>query len=60
MFHGRIVAMAAMNMVSAMGFSGVSFHLRRYPQGVATVLRRKTPFFWVQMIKVRPPDGMLL
>ncbi len=28
--------MAAMNMVSAGGFSGVSFHLRRCPQGVLT------------------------
>jgi hypothetical protein len=37
--------MAAMNMVSAVGFSGVSFHLRRCPQGVASVLCKKTPIF---------------
>jgi hypothetical protein len=27
-FHGRTMAMAAMNMISAGGFSGVSLHLR--------------------------------
>jgi hypothetical protein len=37
------MAMAAMNMVSAGGFSGVSFHLERCPQGVASVLCKKTP-----------------
>jgi hypothetical protein len=37
--------MAAMNMVSAGGFSGVSFHLRRCPQGVTSVLCKKTPIF---------------
>ncbi len=37
--------MAAMNMVSAGGFLGVSFHLRRCPQGVASVLCKKTPIF---------------
>jgi hypothetical protein len=38
--------MTAMNMVSAAGgFSGVSFHLRRCPQGVASVLNKKTPTF---------------
>jgi hypothetical protein len=37
--------MAAMNMVSAGGFSGVSFHLRTCPQGVASVLCKKTPIF---------------
>ncbi len=51
------MAMAAMNMVSAWGFSGVSFHLITCPPGVASVLRKKTPVFWVQTIKVRPPDG---
>jgi hypothetical protein len=39
------MAMAAMNMVSAGGFSGVSFHLRRFPQGVASVFCKKTPIF---------------
>jgi hypothetical protein len=37
--------MASMNMVSAGGFSGVSFHVRTCPQGVASVLRKKTPIF---------------
>jgi hypothetical protein len=37
--------MAAMNMVSAGGFSGISFHLRTCPQGVASVLRKKTLIF---------------
>jgi hypothetical protein len=37
--------MAAMNMVSAGGFSGISFHLRRCPQGVACVLCKKNPIF---------------
>ncbi len=35
------MVMAAMNMVSAGGFSGVSFPLRRCPQGVASVLCKK-------------------
>jgi hypothetical protein len=38
--------MAAMNMVSARGFSGVSFHLRTCPQGVACVLSKKTPILF--------------
>ncbi len=37
--------MAAMNIVSKGGFSGVSFHLRTCPQGVACVLCEKTPIF---------------
>jgi hypothetical protein len=37
------MAMSTMNMVSAGGLSGVSFHLRRCPQGVASVLCKKTP-----------------
>jgi Asp-tRNA(Asn)/Glu-tRNA(Gln) amidotransferase A subunit family amidase len=39
------MAMAAMNMMSAGGFSRVSFHLRRCPQGVTSVLCEKTPIF---------------
>ncbi len=39
------MAMSAMNMVSTWGFSGMSFHLRRCPQGVASVLCKKTPIF---------------
>jgi hypothetical protein len=37
--------MAAMKMVFTGGFSGVSFHLRRCPQGVASALCKKTPIF---------------
>jgi hypothetical protein len=51
-FHGRTMAMATMNMVSAGGFSGVSFHLRRCPQEVACVLCKKTPFFGSQRSKL--------
>jgi hypothetical protein len=39
------MVMAAMNMVSAGGFGGISIHLRKFPQGVAYVLRKKTPIF---------------
>ncbi len=54
--------MAAMNMVSAGGFSGVSFHLKRSPQGVASGVwtSQENPHFWVPTIKVRPPDGTSL
>jgi hypothetical protein len=47
--------MAAM---SAVGFSGVNFHLRTCPQGVASVLGKKIPVFWVQTIKVSLPDSI--
>ncbi len=50
--------MAAMNMVSAGGFLGVSFHLRRCPHGVASVLCKETLIFWVPTIKFRPTDGI--
>ncbi len=39
------MAMADMNMVSAGGFSGLSFNLRTCPQGAASVLCKKTPIF---------------
>jgi hypothetical protein len=51
------MAMAAMNMMSAGGFSGFSFHLRRSPQGVASVVCNKPFISWVPTIKLRPPDG---
>jgi hypothetical protein len=44
--------MAAMNMVSAVGFSGVSYHLRRCPQGVASALCKKTSIFWSRRSKL--------
>ncbi len=37
--------MAAMNMGVRRGVLGVSFHLRTCPQGVASVLCKKTPIF---------------
>jgi hypothetical protein len=46
------MGMAAMNMVSAVGFRGVSFHLRRCPQGVVSVLRKKTPIFGSRQSKL--------
>ncbi len=48
------MAMVAMNMVSAREFfwGGVSFHLRRCPQGVASVLCKKTPIFESQRSKL--------
>ncbi len=52
------MALAAMKMVSAGGFSGVSFYLRKCPHGVASVLSKKNPHLWVPTIKVRQPDGM--
>jgi hypothetical protein len=40
------------------GFPGVSFHLRRSPQGVGRLcVLQENPHFWVPTIKVRPPDG---
>jgi hypothetical protein len=45
------MAIAAMTMVSAGGFSGVSFHIR-FPQGVASVLCQKTPIFWSRRSKL--------
>ncbi len=51
--------MAAMNMASAGEFSGVSFHLRRCPQGSPLYFARKPPFL-VPTIEVRPPVGSLL
>ncbi len=48
------------DMVSAGGFSGVSFHLRTCPQGGRLCTLQENPHFWVQAIKVRQPDGTLL
>jgi hypothetical protein len=46
------MAMAAMNMVSAGGFSGVSYLLRWCPQGVASVLCKKTSIFGFRRSKL--------
>jgi hypothetical protein len=59
-FHRRTMAMAAMDMVSKAGVSGVSFHLEKCSHWVASVLFKKTPHFWVSMLKVGPPDGSWL
>ncbi len=48
----RAMAMAAMDKVSAGGFSGVSFHLRKCPQGVASAVCKKTPVFGSQSSKL--------
>jgi hypothetical protein len=44
--------------VSAEGLSGVSFHVRRCPQGGRLCTLQENPHFLVPTIKVRPPDGM--
>jgi hypothetical protein len=44
--------MATMHMVSAERFLGVRFHLRRCPQGVASILRKKTTIFGSQRSKL--------
>ncbi len=49
--------MAAINLVSAGGFSGVSFQLKTCPQGGRLCTLQENPHFRVQTIKVRPPDG---
>ncbi len=46
------MTMVAMNMVSAEWFSRVSFQLRRCPQGVASVLCKKTPIFRSRRLKL--------
>ncbi len=46
------MAMAAMNMVSAGGYWGASFHLRRRPQWVASVLCKITPIFGSRQSKL--------
>ncbi len=48
------MAMAAMNMVSAVGFSGVSFPLRTCPQGVASVLTELQKIRTFSFSKRRP------
>ncbi len=44
--------MGAMNLVSAGGFLGVSFHVRRCPQCVASVLFKKNPILGSQRSKL--------
>ncbi len=49
------MAMAAMNMVSAVGFSGVSF--KKMSAWGRLFILQENGQFWVPTIKVRPPDG---
>ncbi len=44
--------MAAVKMVSAGGFSGVSFHLRTCTHRVASVLCKKSPIFGSRQSKL--------
>jgi hypothetical protein len=53
------MVMAATDMVSTGKFSEVIFHLEKCLQKVASVLFNKNSHFWVQTLKVRPPDDML-
>jgi hypothetical protein len=53
--------MAAMSMVSAGGFSRVSFRsFKKMSAGGRLCTLQENPHFWVQTIKVRPPDGTYL
>jgi hypothetical protein len=49
--------MAAMNMVSAGGFSGVSFHFKKMSAGGRLCTFQENPHFLVPTLKVRLPDG---
>jgi hypothetical protein len=51
-FCGRTMAMAAMKVVSAGGFSGMGYPKKKYPQGVAGPLFEKTSVFGVQLPKL--------
>jgi hypothetical protein len=51
--------MAAMNMVSAGGFSGGKLSFKNMPVGGRLCTLQENPHFWVPTIKDRPPDGML-
>ncbi len=46
-FCGRTMAMAAMAMVSAGGFSGMGYLNKKCPQGVPGLVFQKTPVFGV-------------
>ncbi len=51
------MAMAAMNMVSAGGFLGGKLSFKNKSAGGRLCTLQENPHFWVQMIKVRLPDG---
>jgi hypothetical protein len=46
------MAMAAMKVVSAEGFSGMGYPKKNFPQGVAGPLFEKTPVFGVRLPKL--------
>jgi hypothetical protein len=56
-FHGRTMAMAAMNMMSAGEFLGAELLFKKMSAGGRLCNLQENPPFWVQTIKVRPPDG---
>jgi hypothetical protein len=56
-FHGRTMAMAAMNMVSAGGVFGGKLSFKKMSAGGCLCTSQENPHFWVTTIKVRPPDG---
>jgi hypothetical protein len=49
--------MAAMNMVSAGGFSGGKLSFKKMSAGGRLCPLQENPHFWVPTIKVRPPNG---
>jgi hypothetical protein len=49
--------MAAMNMVSAVGFTGGKLSFKKMSAGGRLCTLQENPHFWVLTIKVRPPDG---
>jgi hypothetical protein len=51
-FCGRTMAMAAMGMVAAGGFSGVGYPKKKYPQGVAGPVFEESPVFGVRRPKL--------
>ncbi len=57
-FHGKAMAMTAMNMVSAGGFLGGKFSFKKMSAGGRLCTLQENPHFWVLTIKVRPPDGI--
>jgi hypothetical protein len=48
-----------MNMVSAGGFGG-KLSFKKVSAGGRLCTLQENPHFWVQTIKVRPPDGTLI
>jgi hypothetical protein len=49
--------MAAMNVVSAGGFSGGKLSFKKMSTGARLCTSQENPQFWAPAIKVRQPDG---